>query len=365
VSSDVILVIVVGTALAFDFTNGFHDTANVVATSISTRAARPSVAIAYASLLNFAGAFISISVAATVANDVVDPAVVTPTVVFAGLIGAIAWNLVTWYFGLPSSSSHALIGGIVGSSVAASGLSAIFADGLVGKVLVPAVVAPVLAFLVAGLAIGISYRVVGRERPGTVTRGFRFGQIISGGLLALAHGTNDAQKTMGVITLALIANGTLAEGSDPPTWVIVAAASAIALGTYSGGWRIIRTTGSRIIKMDAAQGFSAQGAGAAVILASTHFGFPLSTTHVINGGVMGSGAAKRLSAVRWGVAGNIMIAWLLTLPAAAAIGGLTYAFTSIFGNGALGPVLVTVAALSLVVLVFARRSQQGAPVPAG
>jgi PiT family inorganic phosphate transporter len=364
VSSDVILVIVVGTALAFDFTNGFHDTANVVATSISTRAARPSVAIAYASLLNFAGAFISISVAATVANDVVDPAVVTPTVVFAGLIGAIAWNLVTWYLGLPSSSSHALIGGIVGSAVAASGLDAVFADGLVGKVLVPAVVAPVLAFVVAGLAIAITYRVVGRERPGTVTRGFRFGQIVSGGLLALAHGTNDAQKTMGVITLALIANGTLAEGSDPPTWVIVAAASAIALGTYSGGWRIIRTTGTRIIKMDAAQGFSAQGAGAAVILSSTHFGFPLSTTHVINGGVMGAGAAKRLSAVRWGVAGNIMVAWLLTLPAAAAIGGLTYAFTSIFGNGALGPVLVTVAALSLVVLAFARRSQQGAPVPA-
>ena len=245
---------------------------------------------------------------------------VTPTVVFAGLIGAIAWNLATWYLGLPSSSSHALIGGVVGSAVAASGLDAVFADGLVGKVLVPAVVAPVLAFVVAGLAIGISYRVVGGERPGTVTRGFRFGQIVSGGLLALAHGTNDAQKTMGVITLALIANGTLAEGSDPPTWVIVAAASAIALGTYSGGWRIIRTTGTRIIKMDAAQGFSAQGAGAAVILASTHFGFPLSTTHVINGGVMGAGAAKRLSAVRWGVAGNIVVAWLLTLPAAAAIG---------------------------------------------
>jgi PiT family inorganic phosphate transporter len=364
-SSDVILVIVVGTALAFDFTNGFHDTANVVATSISTRAARPSVAIAYASLLNFVGAFISISVAATVANDVVDPAVVTPTVVFAGLIGAISWNLATWYFGLPSSSSHALIGGVVGSAIAASGIDAVLADGLVGKVLVPAVVAPVLAFAVAGLAIGITYRVVGRERPGTVTRGFRFGQIISGGLLALAHGTNDAQKTMGVITLALIANGTLAEGSNPPTWVIVSAATAIALGTYSGGWRIIRTTGSRIIKMDAAQGFSAQGAGAAVILASTHFGFPLSTTHVINGGVMGAGAGKRLSAVRWGVAGNIVVAWLLTLPAAAAIGGLTYAFTSIFGSGALGPVLVTVAALALIVLAFARRSQQGAPVPAG
>ncbi len=359
-----ILVIVVGTALAFDFTNGFHDTANVVATSISTGAARPQVAIGAASLLNFLGAFISISVAATVANDVVNSAVVTPTVVFAGLIGAIAWNLITWSFGLPSSSSHALIGGVVGSAVAAAGFDAVLADGLVGKVLIPAVIAPILAFLVAGIAIALVYRVVGRQRPGTVTRGFRYGQIVSGGLLALAHGTNDAQKTMGIITLALVANGTLGADADPPLWVIASSALAIALGTYSGGWRIIRTTGTRIIKMDAAQGFSSQGAGAAVILASTHFGFPLSTTHVINGGVMGAGAAKRVSAVRWGVAGNIVTAWLLTLPAAAAIGALAYGATAIFGDGALGPVLVTLMSLSLIVAVFARRSQQGAPVPA-
>jgi inorganic phosphate transporter, PiT family len=363
-SADVILVIVVGTALAFDFTNGFHDTANVVATSISTGAARPQVAIGVAALLNFIGAFISISVAATVANDVVDPEVVTPTVVFAGLMGAIAWNLITWYFGLPSSSSHALIGGIVGSSVAAVGLDAILADGLIGKVLIPAVVAPILAFVVAGVAIALIYRIVGRERPGTVTRGFRYGQIVSGGLLALAHGTNDAQKTMGVITLALIANGTLGEGADPPFWVIASAATAIALGTYSGGWRIIKTTGTRIIKMDAAQGFAAQGAGASVILASTHYGFPLSTTHVINGGVMGAGASKRLSAVRWGVAGNIILAWVLTLPAAAAIGAATYGVSRIFGTGALGPVLITLAALSLIGVAFARRARQGAPVPA-
>jgi PiT family inorganic phosphate transporter len=364
VSSDIIIVIVIGTALAFDFTNGFHDTANVVATSISTGAARPSVAIGFASLLNFIGAFISISVAATIAKDVVNAEVITPTIVFAGLIGAIAWNLVTWYFGLPSSSSHALIGGVVGSAVAAVGFDAILAEGLVGKVLIPAVVAPILAFLVAGAAIGISYRVVGRQRPGIVTRGYRYGQIVSGGLLALAHGTNDAQKTMGVITLALIAAGKLGAEADPPTWVIVSSATAIALGTYSGGWRIIKTTGTKIIKMDAAQGFSAQGAGAAVILVSTHFGFPLSTTHVINGGVMGAGAGKRLSAVRWGVAGNIFVAWLLTLPAAAAIGALTYGFTRIFGSGALGPVLVTLMALSLVAAAFARRAQQGAPVTA-
>jgi inorganic phosphate transporter, PiT family len=363
-SADIILVIVVATALAFDYTNGFHDTANVVATSISTGAARPQVAIAFAAILNFVGAFISISVAATVASDVVDAEVITPTIVFAGLIGAIAWNLITWYFGLPSSSSHALIGGVVGSAVAAVGFDAVIADGVIGKVLIPAVVAPLLAFLVAGIAIGISYRIVGKQRPGIVTRGYRYGQIVSGGLLALAHGTNDAQKTMGIITLALIANGTLGAGADPPFWVIFSAATAIALGTYSGGWRIIKTTGTRIIKMDAAQGFSAQGAGAAVILASTHYGFPLSTTHVINGGVMGAGAGKRLSAVRWGVAGNIFMAWLLTLPAAAAIGGLTYGFTAAFGDGAIGPIVVTLIALSLIAVAFARRAQQGAPVEA-
>jgi PiT family inorganic phosphate transporter len=322
------------------------------------------VAIAAAALLNFVGAFISISVAATVAHDVVDAGVITPTIVFAGLIGAIAWNRITWWFGLPSSSSHALIGGVVGSAVAAVGFDAVLTEGLVGKVLVPAVVAPILAFVVAGLSIGIVYRVVGRQRPGIVSRGFKHGQVISGGLLALAHGTNDAQKTMGIITLALIAHGSLGANADPPFWVIFSAATAIALGTYSGGWRIIKTTGTRIIKMDAAQGFSAQGAGAAVILASTHFGFPLSTTHVINGGVMGAGAAKRVSAVRWGVAGNIMMAWLLTLPAAAAIGALVYGVTAIFGSGATGPVVVTVLSLLLIAALFVRRAERGSPVPA-
>jgi PiT family inorganic phosphate transporter len=363
-SSDVILVIVVGTALAFDFTNGFHDTANVVATSISTRAMAPRLAVAYAAALNFAGAFISLAVAATVAADVVSADAITPTVVFAGLIGAISWNLITWYFGLPSSSSHALIGGVVGSAFAAAGPAAILGDGVVGKVLVPAVVAPIVAFAVGALAILVCYRVIGRLRPGHVGRGYRLGQVVSGGLLALAHGTNDAQKTMGVITLALIANGTLAEGANPPTWVIVSAASAIALGTYSGGWRIIRTMGTRIIRMDPAQGFSASGAGAAVILASSHYGFPLSTTQVISGGVMGAGAGKRISAVRWGVAGNIVAAWLMTIPAAAAIGAATYGVTRIFGTGAAGTIIVSAAALALVATAFARRIRAGAPVPA-
>jgi PiT family inorganic phosphate transporter len=364
VDSDVILVIVVATALVFDFTNGFHDTANIVATSISTHAMRPRVAVTYASLLNFVGAFISLEVAATVAKDVVDAGAITPTVVFAGLIGAIAWNLATWYFGLPSSSSHALIGGVVGATFAAAGASAVLGDGVLGKVLIPAVIAPVVAFVVGVIAINVAYGVVGRERPGPVTRGYRYGQVISGGMLALAHGTNDAQKTMGVITLALIANGTLSESASVPTWVVISAATAIALGTYTGGWRIIRTMGTRIIKMDAAQGFSAQGAGAAVILASSHFGFPLSTTQVISGGVMGAGAGKRLSAVRWGVAGNIMVAWLLTLPAAAGIGAATYGFCRIFGTGATGPVIISLLAIAALTAIFVRRAQQGTPAPA-
>jgi inorganic phosphate transporter, PiT family len=362
--NDVVLVIVIGTALAFDVTNGFHDTANVVATSISTRAMSPRLAVGYAAVLNFAGAFISLAVAATVAQDVVSADAITPTVVFAGLIGAISWNLITWYFGLPSSSSHALIGGVVGAAFAAAGSSAVLGDGILGKVLIPAVIAPILAFIVGAIAIVICYRVVGRLRPGHAGRGYRLGQVVSGGLLALAHGTNDAQKTMGVITLALIANGNLPADASPPTWVIVTAASAIALGTYSGGWRIIRTMGTRIIKMDPAQGFSASGAGAAVILASSHFGFPLSTTQVISGGVMGAGAGKRLSAVRWGVAGNIMVAWLLTLPAAACIGALTYGVTKVFGSGAAGPIVISAVGLGLVAAAFTRRVRAGTPVPA-
>jgi PiT family inorganic phosphate transporter len=361
--SDIIMVIVVVTALTFDFTNGFHDTANVVATSISTRALPPRVAIGIAAVLNFIGAFLSLEVAATVAKDVVEAGAITPTVVFAGLIGAIAWNIATWWFGLPSSSSHALIGGVVGSAFAASGAGAVIADGVIGKVLIPALVAPTVAFIAGGIAIAISYRIIGKLRPGPVGRGFRMGQVASGGLLALAHGTNDAQKTMGIITLALIANGSIGSDAEVPFWVVAASATAIALGTYSGGWRIIKTMGSRIIKMDPAQGFAAQGAGASVILASTHFGFPLSTTQVINGGVMGAGAAKRLSAVRWGVAGNIVLAWLLTLPCAAAIGALAYGITHIFGDSAAGPILVSVLGVAALSLVYVRRAgEPGATV---
>jgi inorganic phosphate transporter, PiT family len=365
VDSDIVLYIVVATALAFDFTNGFHDTANVVATSVSTRALPPRLAVGIAAILNFVGAFLSLQVAATVANGIVNADEITPIVVFAGLIGAISWNLITWYFGLPSSSSHALIGGVVGAMLAAAGTSAINGEGLLGKVLVPALIAPVVAFFAAAIAILIAYRIVGRLRPGPVNRGYRLGQVLSGGLLALSHGTNDAQKTMGVITLALIAHGDISpDDFHVPTWVVVCSASAIALGTYTGGWRIIKTMGSRIIKMDPAQGFSAQGAGAAVILASSHFGYPLSTTHVISGGVMGAGAAKRLSAVRWGVAGNMIFAWVLTIPAAGLIGFVAYGLTHVFGNGALGPLVVSVMVIGLIAAVFARRVRRGSVITA-
>jgi len=367
-SADVILVIVVVTALAFDFTNGFHDTANVVATSISTRAIGPRRAIAIASVLNFVGAFISLKVAETVGKGFVDTGAVTTTVVYAGLLGAISWNLMTWYVGLPSSSSHALIGGLVGSVIAASGWSAVDGNGLLTKLVLPAVVSPLVAFAAAWLAVILVYRIVRSVRPGGVSRGFKLGQVVSGGLLALSHGTNDAQKTMGLITLALVASGKIsASHFYVPLWVVVAAATAIALGTFTGGWRIIKTMGTKIISMDAAQGFVAQTAGAAVILASSRGGFPLSTTHVISGGIAGAGAGKRLSAVRWGVAGEIVTAWFLTLPCAALVGGIAYGVVSLFGSGDTGPIVLSIVlVLGLIVVFRGARGRRGggARVPA-
>jgi PiT family inorganic phosphate transporter len=298
-------------------------------------------------------------VAATVATGIIDAEQVTETIAFAGLVGAIGWNLITWAYGLPSSSSHALIGAVVGAMLAAVGGSGVNGVGLLTKVVIPAVIAPVTAFVAAGVAIVVLYWLFGRRRPGPVNRGFRFGQIGSSALLSLAHGTNDAQKTMGVITLALVAHGSLsASHASVPTWVVVCAATAISLGTYAGGWRIIRTVGSRIIKMDPAQGLAAQSSGAAVILFSSHLGYPLSSTHVISGGVMGAGAAKRLSAVRWGVAGSIVVAWVVTLPAAGLFGAGAYALTSLFGSGVLGPLLITVVALGALTTALASRRRR-------
>ena len=353
-----LLVVVVVVALAFDFTNGFHDTANVVAAAISTRALSPRVAIALASVLNFAGAFISLKVAATVATGIVDAGRVTETIAFSGLIGAIIWNLITWRFGLPSSSSHALIGGVVGAMLAAIG-GGVRLGGLIGKVILPAVIAPVAAFAVAAVAIILTYHLLARRNPGTVNRGFRGGQILTSALLALAHGTNDAQKTMGVITLALVAHGSLsAQHVHVPVWVVICSATAIALGTYAGGWRIIRTVGSRIIRMDSAQGFVAQATSAAVILVSSHLGYPLSSTHVISGSVVGAGAGKSVSAVRWGVAGSIAAAWVITLPLAGLFGAAVYAISEAIGGGTTGPLIIALVGLAAVAAGLAARRRR-------
>src|SRR4051812_10148634 len=292
-SSDVVIALVVAAALGFDFTNGFHDTANAMATSIATRAISPKLAVALAAMLNFVGAFLSLKVAATIAEDIVNPDAVTPAIILAGLLGGILWNLLTWWKGIPSSSSHALIGGVIGAVIVAAGFDAVSVDGLLGKVLVPAVVAPVLALAVAATVTYIVYRRIRRRDPAETQRGFRVGQVASASLVALSHGTNDAQKTIGVITLALLANGNLAEGAGVPTWVVITCAMAIALGTYIGGWRIIRTLAHGVTSLETPQRFSAETSSAVVILAASQAGYPLSTTHVTSGGVMGAGVGKR------------------------------------------------------------------------
>jgi PiT family inorganic phosphate transporter len=361
--SGALLVFAVVAALAFDFTNGFHDTANVVASVISTRALSPRLAVLFAAVLNFAGALVSLEVAATIGTGIIRAGQVTETIAFAAIAAAIAWNLITWRQGLPSSSSHSLIGGLIGALVAGAGTGAVKWHGVLTKVAIPAVVAPAAAFAVAATAIVVIYRLVGRRRPGPVTHGFRLGQLVSSSALSFAHGTNDAQKTMGVIGLALAAHG--GHAFTVPTWVVFAAATAMALGTYAGGWRIIRTVGSKIIKMDAAQGFAAQGAGAGVILVSSHFGYPLSSTQVISGGVIGSGVAKRVSAVRWGIAGNIVAAWVLTLPAGALLGAAIYWFTAAFGNDAVGALLFILVALGALTVALRPTDADAAPERGG
>ncbi|MBV8932976.1 MAG: inorganic phosphate transporter, partial [Kutzneria sp.] len=311
-----LVTIVILTALAFDFTNGFHDTANAMATSIATGALRPRAAVAMSSVLNLAGAFLSVEVAKTISGGIVDDTKITPTVVFAGLVGAIIWNLFTWLAGLPSSSSHALFGGLIGATLAASGTSAVHPAKIMEKVLVPALASPLIAGLIAVLATCLTYRLT-RSADGKVrSAGFRAGQIVSAGLVSLAHGTNDAQKTMGVITLTLITTGALPASAGPPIWVVVSAGAAIALGTYLGGWRITYTLGRGLTTIEEQQGFTAQISAATVILTSSHLGFALSTTHVCSGSILGAGLGRRSADVRWVVAGRMLLAWVMTLPAA-------------------------------------------------
>jgi PiT family inorganic phosphate transporter len=312
-----VLVLVVITALAFDFTNGFHDTGNAMATSIATGALPPRVAVAISGVLNFVGAFLSLAVAATIASGLVDTKIVTLTVVAAGLAGGIIWNLVTWLFGIPSSSSHALIGGVVGSVIAAAGGSGVLWHGLVSKVVLPAVLSPIIAAAVAATGTWLLYRISRSLTAGARSHGFRIGSAC---MVSLAHGTNDAQKTMGVITLALIANGTLAAKSNAPIWVIVCCALAISAGTYLGGWRIIRTLGKGLVEIEAPQGMAAESASAAIILLSSNFGYSLSTTHVATGSIIGTGLGKKGAEVRWSVAGRMATAWVFTLPSAALVG---------------------------------------------
>jgi PiT family inorganic phosphate transporter len=349
-----IVVVVVITALSFDFTNGFHDTANAMATSIATGALRPRVAVAISAVLNVVGAFLSVKVASTISGGIVDEtkfhAGTGPYIVFGALIGAIVWNLLTWYLGLPSSSSHALFGGLIGATWIAVGSGAVHFGTLLQKVIIPAVASPLVAGVVAMIATYLAYTFTQRARQDTVRRGFRAGQTVSASLVSLAHGTNDAQKTMGVITLTFIVAGIQPKGASPYWWVILACGLAIGLGTFIGGWRIIRTLGRGITDVESPQGFAAETSSAAAILASSHLGFALSTTHVCSGGVIGSGVGRRLAEVRWGTAGRMAIAWLLTLPAAAAVGAVAGKVAS---GGPLGTALVAVVGLVIAGGVFA------------
>ncbi|MDT0306793.1 anion permease [Streptomyces sp. DSM 44917] len=348
-----LIAIVIITALAFDFTNGFHDTANAMATTISTGAMKPRAAVAMSAALNLLGAFLSVEVARTISGGIIDEeAGVRPEVIFAGLVGAILWNLLTWLAGLPSSSSHALFGGLIGATLASVGTGAVNGDAVVTKVVIPAVAAPLVAGVAAVLATRLTYRLTRdvADRPGTA-RGYRTGQIASAALVSLAHGTNDAQKTMGVMTLALVTGGALAPGSDPPMWVIASAGVAIALGTYLGGWRIIRTMGSGLTDIRPPQGFAAQSSAATTILASSHMGFALSTTQVCSGAVMGSGLGRKGGVVRWSTARRMVAAWALTLPAAGAIGAVA---ALIAERGDLGVALVAVLLVGASAAIWAR-----------
>jgi len=353
VGNDIVLALVIITGLSFDFTNGFHDTANAMATSIATKALSPRVAVGLSAMLNLVGAFLSLSVAATIASGLVDTGLVTLTVVFGGLAGAIVWNLITWLFGIPSSSSHALIGGVIGAMLAAAGSHAVKWQGLVSKVIIPAVLSPFIAALIATAGTYLVYRIARSMRADSRSAGFRIGQVGSASLVSLAHGTNDAQKTMGIITLALIANHTLAAGATTPAWVIVLCAITIAAGTYAGGWRVIRTLGKGLVEIEPPQGFAAESSSAAVILLSTHFGYSLSTTQVATGSILGCGLGKRGAEVRWNVAGRMATAWLITLPAAGVMGAASYVIANEIG-GTAGILVVLALLIACSAGIYAR-----------
>jgi len=360
--------LVIALALFFDFTNGFHDTANAMATPIATGAIKPKTAVALAAVLNLVGAFLSTEVAKTISGGLIregsDGIHITPDIIFAGLMGAVLWNMITWLKGLPSSSSHALFGGLIGAAVVGIGFHSINFETVLQKVILPAIFAPLIAGLVAYICTRLAYALTSRHDPETGDKltqkrgGFRTGQIFTSSLVALAHGTNDAQKTMGIITLVLIAGGTQAPGSGPQFWVIAACAFAIAIGTYAGGWRIIRTMGSGLTEVKPAQGFSAETSTASAILASSHLGFALSTTQVASGSVIGSGLGRKGTSVRWGTAGKIALGWLFTLPASAIVGALTALLVSI---GVVGVVIAAVVGTAAVLFMFvvSRRSHVG------
>ncbi|MFW0107720.1 anion permease [Rothia sp. P7181] len=346
----IILAIVVLTALAFDFTNGFHDTGNAMATSIATGALKPKTAVTLSAVLNLIGAFLSVEVARTVGKGIVNLDAVAGDnsglllIVFTGLVGGILWNVLTWLLGLPSSSSHALFGGLIGSAIAAFGFSGVQWSGVAAKIVIPAVMAPFVAGMVATVGTWLIYKISRPVSDKKKYEGFRWGQVGTASLVSLAHGTNDAQKTMGVIFLALVASGEITPDADIPFWVKFTCALAIALGTYWGGWRIIRTLGKGLVEIDTPQGMAAEGSSAAIILTSSHFGMALSTTHVATGSILGTGLGRRGAEVRWGVAGRMVIAWIITLPAAGSIGAITWMIghylNAVTGSGFLGELAV-------------------------
>nr|WP_221417708.1 inorganic phosphate transporter [Microbacterium marinum] len=350
---------VIALALFFDFTNGFHDTANAMATPIATGALRPKVAVLLAAVLNLVGAFLSTEVAKTISGGIVREDQISveifPAIIFAGLIGAITWNMLTWLLGLPSSSSHALFGGLIGATLVGASVSAIDFGVVLSKVVLPALIAPLTAGIIAFTVTKVAYAVTRRYDSKPDGRdGFRWGQIFTSSLVALAHGTNDAQKTMGVITLAMITVGwQSAAHHEPELWVIIACGVTIALGTYMGGWRIIRTLGKGLTDVKPAQGFSAEASTASTILASSALGFALSTTQVASGSVIGSGLGRRGSKVRWGTVGRIMIGWVLTLPAAGTVGALA-ALIVVWLGQLVGVLVGAVIAVAIILGIFLR-----------